>query len=84
MVMEKIRKISMKRTTNNTVVLLYIYILYLYIVEQGSRSARLSPQSMIHYARKLFIKQPYNILCKVFHNIGNDRMTRQPDDQITR
>ena len=46
------------------------------LLKQGSRSARLSPQSMIHYACKLFIKQPYNTLCKVFHNIGNDRMTR--------
>ena len=26
----------------------------------------------IHYARKLFIKQTYNTLCTVFHNIGND------------
>ena len=44
--------------------------------EQGSRSARLSPQSMIHYARKLFIiGQVFHKDSTVFHNIGNDQMT---------
>ena len=49
--------------------------------EQGSRSARLSPQSMIHYARKLF-KCSKN--STGFHNIGNDQMTRRPEDKMTR
>ena len=37
------------------------------VIQQGSRSARLSPQSMIHYARKVFkcsirIVQSFTIL----------------------
>ena len=51
------------------------------LLEQGSRSARLSPQSMIHYARKLF-KCSKN--STGFHNIGNDQMTRRPEDKMTR
>ena len=48
-------------------------------LKQGSRSARLSPQSMIHYARKLLkcsirIVQSFTIL----------ETTRWPDDQMTR
>ena len=38
------------------------------LLEQGSRSARLSPQSMIHYARKLFIIV-FHQNSTVFHNI---------------
>ena len=47
----------------------------LHIPEQGSRSARLSPQSMIHYARKLFIIV-FHQNSTVFHNIEDDQMTR--------
>ena len=43
----------------------------LYRIKQGSRSARLSPQSMIHYARKLFIIV-FQKNTTIFHNFGND------------
>jgi len=54
--------------------------------KQGSRSARLSPQSMIQYARILFkcsirIVQSSTILETT--RWPNDYMTRWPDDQIT-
>jgi len=55
--------------------------------KQGSRSAWLSPQSMIHYARKLFgcfirIVQSVKILETT--RWPYDPMTRWPDDQMTR
>ena len=55
--------------------------------KQGSRSARLSPKSMIHYARKLFkcsigIVQSFTILETT--RWSDDQVTRWPDDQMTR
>ena len=61
--------------------------LLLFLTKQGSRSARLSPQSMIHYARKLFkrsirIVQSFTILETT--RWPGDQMTRWPDDILTR
>ena len=45
--------VKIYKVVSQVVLLPIVYILL--HKEQGSRSARLSPQSMIHYARKLFI-----------------------------
>ena len=62
--------------------------------KQGSRSARLSPQSMIHYSRKLLkcsirIVRDFTILETTkwpedqITRWPGDQMTRWPDDQMT-